>query len=148
LIDLALTELHRYIPASVNAKLEKSVVVRHEAIWLKPEALPKRPRQATPLPNFFLAGDYTRQSWYITMEGAAQSGEKAAASLLYRLGYRRRTSDVFQEVAGGTGLNRLLTDWFDTGQKRPVVRPAAKVREIREVEEVENERPERFKTSA
>jgi uncharacterized protein with NAD-binding domain and iron-sulfur cluster len=42
--------------------------------------------QATPLPNFFLAGDWTRTGWPATMEGAVISGYLAAEAVLKRLG--------------------------------------------------------------
>jgi zeta-carotene desaturase len=36
---------------------------------------PYRPDQATPVPNFFLAGSYTKQDYIDSMEGATLSGE-------------------------------------------------------------------------
>jgi uncharacterized protein with NAD-binding domain and iron-sulfur cluster len=82
LIDLALEEIQRYIPASRMAELQKAVVVRHKAIAMKPGVHSLRPNQVSPVPNFFLAGDYTRQNWFTTMEGATVSGEKAAAGVI------------------------------------------------------------------
>lgn len=41
-----------------------------------------RPPQRTPIPGLTLAGDYTRQRYLATMEGATYSGELAAASVL------------------------------------------------------------------
>ncbi len=41
-----------------------------------------RPRQDTPVPGLFLAGDYTRQPLLATMEGAVISGQRAARALL------------------------------------------------------------------
>lgn len=35
---------------------------------------PYRPDQATPVPNFFLAGSYTKQDYIDSMEGATLSG--------------------------------------------------------------------------
>jgi 15-cis-phytoene desaturase len=37
-----------------------------------------RPPQATPIPGLTLAGDYTRQQYLATMEGAVVSGQLAA----------------------------------------------------------------------
>ena len=101
-IDLALRELHRFIPASAQAQLNKAVVVRHQAIAIKPGVQALRPNQASPVANFFLAGDYTRQDWFTTMEGATRSGEMAAAAIQRRRGSgheafsasRRRQSGV------------------------------------------------------
>ncbi|WP_157337792.1 hydroxysqualene dehydroxylase [Paenibacillus lutrae] len=43
-----------------------------------------RPEQRTPVPGLSLAGDYTRQPMYATMEGAVLSGRKAAEAVLGR----------------------------------------------------------------
>ena len=43
---------------------------------------PFRPQQRTPVPNFFLAGSYTRQDYIDSMEGATMSGKLAAAAIL------------------------------------------------------------------
>lgn len=41
-----------------------------------------RPRQRTPIPGLTLAGDYTKQKYLATMEGAVYSGELAAQAIL------------------------------------------------------------------
>eukprot|EP00878_Enallax_costatus_P014345 GHUV01015005.1.p1 GENE.GHUV01015005.1~~GHUV01015005.1.p1 ORF type:complete len:518 (+),score=145.65 GHUV01015005.1:1371-2924(+) len=43
---------------------------------------PFRPDQATPVPNFFLAGSYTKQDYIDSMEGATLSGRQCAAAVL------------------------------------------------------------------
>ena len=40
-----------------------------------------RPQQATPIAGLTLAGDYTRQPYIATMEGAVVSGQLAAAAV-------------------------------------------------------------------
>ena len=40
-----------------------------------------RPDQATPVPNFFLAGSYTKQDYIDSMEGATLSGRQCAARI-------------------------------------------------------------------
>ncbi|WP_337035362.1 hydroxysqualene dehydroxylase [Paenibacillus illinoisensis] len=42
----------------------------------------KRPEQVTPIRGLYLAGDYTKQPMFTTMEGAVLSGQKAAAGIL------------------------------------------------------------------
>ncbi len=42
----------------------------------------KRPKQVTPIPGLFLAGDYTKQPFLATMEGAVISGQRAAREIL------------------------------------------------------------------
>lgn len=43
---------------------------------------PYRPDQKTPIPNFFLAGSYTKQDYIDSMEGATLSGHQAARAIL------------------------------------------------------------------
>ena len=45
-----------------------------------------RPRQATPVPGLFLAGDWTATGWPATMEGAVRSGYLAAEGVLRSFG--------------------------------------------------------------
>ncbi|HET9494080.1 MAG TPA: FAD-dependent oxidoreductase, partial [Chloroflexia bacterium] len=44
-----------------------------------------RPDQETPVPNFFLAGDYTQQEYLASMEGAVLSGKRAAQKIAMRV---------------------------------------------------------------
>ena len=43
-----------------------------------PSTRARRPSQRTPLPNFYLAGDYTKQRYLASMEGAVFSGKLCA----------------------------------------------------------------------
>jgi uncharacterized protein with NAD-binding domain and iron-sulfur cluster len=45
-----------------------------------------RPTQRTPIPNLALAGDYTRQDYMASMEGAVRSGHLAAKALMSQPG--------------------------------------------------------------
>lgn len=82
-IECALSELSRYIPQMSGATLERTAVVRHEAFASSPDTIQRlRPTQTTPVHNFFVAGDFTDQNWYTTMEGAARSGEMAAEAVV------------------------------------------------------------------
>lgn len=47
-----------------------------------PAQLKKRPSSSTPYKNLFLAGDWTDTGWPATIEGAIQSGQKAASRIL------------------------------------------------------------------
>ncbi|MCQ4087946.1 FAD-dependent oxidoreductase [Saccharibacillus sp. JS10] len=49
---------------------------------LSPGNEKKRPKQVTPIPGLFLAGDYTKQPFLATMEGAVISGQRAARGIL------------------------------------------------------------------
>ena len=48
------------------------------------------PGPVTPLPNLFLAGDWTDTGWPATMEGAVRSGYRAAEVVLRRCGVEAR----------------------------------------------------------
>jgi zeta-carotene desaturase len=52
-----------------------SVVKIGQSLYLEAPGMdPYRPDQATPVPNFFLAGSYTKQDYIDSMEGATLSG--------------------------------------------------------------------------
>ena len=62
------------------AKVEKySMVKTPLSVY---ETLPgceaMRPTQESPIPNFFMAGDFTKQKYLASMEGAILSGQLAA----------------------------------------------------------------------
>ncbi len=67
-----------------KAKVTKAVVVRipQSVFATKPGIDRLRPTQKTPVPNLFLAGGYTQQRFYDSMEGAVSSGRRAAAAIL------------------------------------------------------------------
>jgi uncharacterized protein with NAD-binding domain and iron-sulfur cluster len=67
-------------PGAAGARLLKSTVVRipQSVYRARPGMDRYRPDQATPVPNFFLCGDYTRQDYLASMEGAVISGRRAA----------------------------------------------------------------------
>jgi 15-cis-phytoene desaturase len=54
----------------------------HDFHSLEPGHLGLRPEQRTPVPGLSLAGDYTRQKYMASMEGAVVSGQRAAESAL------------------------------------------------------------------
>ena len=82
-IELALRELAEFLPAVREAKLEKAHVVKEvrATFSARPGLEELRPLAATRIPNFFLAGDWTRSGWPATMEGAVRSGYLAAEAV-------------------------------------------------------------------
>ncbi|MDQ6908906.1 MAG: FAD-dependent oxidoreductase [Chloroflexota bacterium] len=93
LMDLPDDEIVRRTKANVDAtfpdtgpqaRIVKSTVVRipQSVYWPKPGIDHLRPTQATPIPNLFLAGGYTTQDFYDSMEGAVASGRLAATALM------------------------------------------------------------------
>lgn len=73
-------------PSSRDLTLTWSNVVKlAQSLYREaPGMEPYRPEQRTPVPNFFLAGSYTRQDYIDSMEGATMSGHLAAAAILGR----------------------------------------------------------------
>ena len=80
---LFLDELKRAIPTLPAAK--RCIVVRErEATFVASPGLKGRLPCVTPIPNLFLAGEWTEGEWPSTMEAAIRSGKRAAAEVLRR----------------------------------------------------------------
>lgn len=77
-------ELAAAFPAARNARLDHARVVKQRRATFRclPGAAALRPGPATPLSNFFLAGEWTDTGWPSTMEGAARSGQRAAQAAI------------------------------------------------------------------
>lgn len=67
-----------------DARIIKQTVVRipQSVYWPRPGIDHLRPTQVTPILNLFLAGGYTTQDFYDSMEGAVASGRLAATALI------------------------------------------------------------------
>jgi 15-cis-phytoene desaturase len=78
-LERAVTDLGR-AGVELAGRVRAYRVVRHphDFYALRPGSEALRPTQATPVPGLALAGDYTKQPWVASMEGAAVSGERAA----------------------------------------------------------------------
>jgi 15-cis-phytoene desaturase len=61
------------------------IALPHDFYSLTPGMEALKPAQETPVPGLTLAGDYTRQHYLATMEGAVISGERAANVVIRRL---------------------------------------------------------------
>jgi len=91
-IALAVRELAEFFPRAAEAKIEKAHVVKEvrATFSAKPGLEQLRPASATKIPNFFLAGDWTRCGWPATMEGAVRSGYLAAEAVTGAAGQPRK----------------------------------------------------------
>jgi uncharacterized protein with NAD-binding domain and iron-sulfur cluster len=71
-------------PLARRARLLKSTVVRipQSVYKARPGMDRHRPGQATEVPNFFLCGDFTRQEYLASMEGAVLSGKRVANRII------------------------------------------------------------------
>jgi zeta-carotene desaturase len=82
-IELVVRELGEFFPMVREATLRKAQVIKEvrATFSARPGLENLRPGPATPLKNFFLAGDWTRSGWPATMEGAVRSGYIAAEAV-------------------------------------------------------------------
>ncbi len=78
LIAHVMADFARLHPQAAQAKLVKYTIVRipNSVYQARPGADAYRPDQATPVTNFFLAGDYTQQEFLASIEGATLSARR------------------------------------------------------------------------
>ena len=86
ILDIVISDLHAMIPASREAKVVKSLVLKEKNATMAPDlrSLELRPTAKTPIANFFLAGDWIQTQLPATIESAVISGRAAAAAVLAR----------------------------------------------------------------
>jgi zeta-carotene desaturase len=92
IVAKVLEEVHALFPASRDARLLKSVVVKEteSTISFPPGTDSLRPGPQSPIANLFLAGDWTATGWPPTMEGAVRSGYRAAERVTAAAGTPRQ----------------------------------------------------------
>ncbi len=88
LLEIVLNDLHAMIPESRDAKVVKSIVLKEKNATMAPDLRSHelRPAAKTPIPNFFLAGDWIQTGLPATIESAVISGRAAAAAVIARAG--------------------------------------------------------------
>jgi 15-cis-phytoene desaturase len=86
-------------PRARSARLLKSTVVRiPQSVYRAGPGLDRfRPDQQTSIPNFFLCGDFTRQEYLASMEGAVLSGKRVTA----KIAAATKPRSLMREVAVG-----------------------------------------------
>lgn len=86
LIEDCIKQLHDLFPSSRKLNCTWSSVVKlGQSLYREKVGQDKfRPNQATPIPNFFLAGSYTYQDYLDSMEGATRSGLMVADEIIAR----------------------------------------------------------------
>merc|ERR1711935_1311381 len=84
--DDCIAQLHKVFPSSRKLNCTWSSVVKlGQSLYREAPGQDKfRPKQATPISNFFLAGSYTYQDYLDSMEGATRSGLMVADEIIAR----------------------------------------------------------------
>jgi len=92
-VDEVLAELSAIWPAARQSQLLRwRMVTEPKAVFsVRPGLDRLRPPQQTPIPNLFLAGDWTSTGWPATMEGAVRSGNLAVEALVQSESKRQGT---------------------------------------------------------
>ncbi|KAG2445942.1 hypothetical protein HXX76_000545 [Chlamydomonas incerta] len=95
IIAATMTELERLFPTEIKAdqslaKIRKYKVIKTPLSVYESRAGREafRPSQRTPVKNFFLAGDFTKQKYLASMEGAIFSGKLAAEQIVNDYNYK------------------------------------------------------------
>jgi len=86
IVEDCIKQLHDIFPSSRKLNCTWSSVVKlGQSLYREKPGQDKfRPKQATPIPNFFLAGSYTYQDYLDSMEGATRSGLMVADEVIAR----------------------------------------------------------------
>lgn len=83
IIDVIASDLRETLPLAKAAQVTRATVIREkQATFSVRPGSPERPVERTPLPGFFLAGDWLRTGLPGTIEGAVRSGNRAAYQIL------------------------------------------------------------------
>ena len=108
IVAATMAELEKLFPEEIphHAKLLKYHVVKTPRSVYKatPGRQAYRPSQKTPIPNFYLAGDFTMQRYLASMEGAVLSGKLTAQAIQEDL-----TSGRFSSWAESSANTASLT---------------------------------------
>ena len=89
IIEATMGELERLFPTEIKADGSLAKVLKYKVVKTPrsvykttPDLEPCRPTQKTPVENFFLAGDFTKQRYLASMEGAVFSGKLCADAIV------------------------------------------------------------------
>ncbi|ONI28989.1 hypothetical protein PRUPE_1G174100 [Prunus persica] len=89
IIDATLKELAKLFPDEIAVDQSKAKILKYHVVKTPrsvyktvPGCEPCRPLQRSPLEGFYLAGDYTKQKYLASMEGAVLSGKLCAQAIV------------------------------------------------------------------
>ena len=88
ILAIARREVEGAFARAREAELTRSAVVKEAkaTFSIAPGAAALRPPCRSPIPNLWLAGDWTATGWPATMEGAVRSGYGCAEEIMTALG--------------------------------------------------------------
>ena len=100
LVADCISQLNTLFPSSKKLKCTWSNVVKlGQSLYREKPGQDKfRPKQATPIENFFLAGSYTYQDYLDSMEGATRSGLMVADEVIARADNLKRLAEKAGEA--------------------------------------------------
>ncbi|XP_010440516.1 PREDICTED: 15-cis-phytoene desaturase, chloroplastic/chromoplastic-like [Camelina sativa] len=89
IIDATMKELEKLFPDEISADQSKAKILKYHVVKTPrsvyktiPNCEPCRPLQRSPIEGFYLAGDYTKQKYLASMEGAVLSGKFCSQSIV------------------------------------------------------------------
>ncbi|XP_077240848.1 phytoene desaturase 3 [Tasmannia lanceolata] len=89
IIEATMKELAKLFPDEIAADQSKAKVLKYHVVKTPrsvyktiPDCEPCRPLQRSPIEGFYLAGDYTKQKYLASMEGAVLSGKLCAQAIV------------------------------------------------------------------
>ncbi len=94
--------MHDTSVAGITAARPTTLPLRpspNPALLRRSPLLPRRPSQRSPIPNFYLAGDYTKQKYLASMEGAIFSGKLVTEAVVEDLAAGRLAAPRQQNKA-------------------------------------------------
>nr|ABR20877.1 chloroplast phytoene desaturase [Chromochloris zofingiensis]ABR20878.1 chloroplast phytoene desaturase [Chromochloris zofingiensis] len=101
IIAATMTELQRLFPDEIAADQSKAKIRKYKVIKTPLSVYQSnagreayRPSQRSPIPNFYLAGDYTKQKYLASMEGAIFSGKLATEAIVEDVNMGQRPETV------------------------------------------------------
>ncbi|WP_163992508.1 FAD-dependent oxidoreductase [Pyxidicoccus caerfyrddinensis] len=117
LVLRVLDSLAKVVPEIRDAQVRKSVVLKHPKHQVQPlpGAMSRRPVQATPVPNLFLAGDWTQVRQHQTSVSIPHAGEHLRSGPLHQWRGQRpphpppRARRVLPPRAAGARFVRAMT---------------------------------------
>ncbi|EEC74643.1 hypothetical protein OsI_10284 [Oryza sativa Indica Group] len=107
IIEATMQELAKLFPDEIAADQSKAKILKYHVVKTPrsvyktiPDCEPCRPLQRSPIEGFYLAGDYTKQKYLASMEGAVLSGKLCAQSVVedYKMLSRRSLKSLQSEV--------------------------------------------------